>query len=122
MMARLERGEGRIRLILITGFVALIIVAAFRIVPVYVTSYELKEYMDERAKFNRVDGKTTEEVRVLVLRKAQELLLPVATNKVRVRKVRNGLNITVSYTIPIDLFVYEWVTVWDLEVDSTSSF
>ena len=122
MRARFERGEGRIKLILITAFVALVIVSAWRIVPVFVKGYELREYMEERAKFNRVDQKTPAEVRTLVLRKAQFLALPVENHQVKVVPVQNGILVTVYYTFPIDLFVYEWVTVWDLKADSTSSF
>ena len=117
-----ERGEGSIRLILTLMVTAAVIFAGIRIVPVYVRSNQFHDYIRQEAKFARVDTKPVEEVQRILHNKALELKIPVERSMIKVGPGPGGIQITVQYVIPIDLYFYTYVTKWDFHEDTSSSF
>ena len=55
---RFERGEGRLKGILIVVIVALAIYSAWKVVPVYVNEYQLSDKMQEQARYAVVNRYT----------------------------------------------------------------
>jgi len=105
--ARGQRGEGRLRalvyfVILVTG-----VYVAFKIVPVYVADYQLKDKMGEQARFAVVNRYTEEQIRDNIFRTIQDLDIPAKREDVKVENTNHGILITVNYTVPVDFLIYK---------------
>jgi len=108
-MRNTQRGEGRLKTIISLAIVAAIIFLAFKIIPIYIDNYELEDAMKSEARFAAVNRKSPDDVRDAVYRKIQELRIPARREDIRIEQVGNtGLRITVTYTVIIDLAVYQW--------------
>ena len=60
---RFERGEGRLKGILIVAIVVLAIYTAWKVVPAYVNEYQLSDKMQEQARFAVVNRYTEDQIR-----------------------------------------------------------
>lgn len=99
-------------------FFALLMLAAlaylgYKIVPPLFSNYQLKDAVDELATFGLV-GQHKEnpgaEIQSAVLKKAEELDIPLKKENVKVQLGDSRVEITVTYTVPIELpgYVYNW--------------
>jgi len=102
-----QRGEGRLKALIYFVVLIVAVFVAYRIVPVYVQDYQLKDYVAEQAKFAVVNRYTEEQIRDNVFRKIQDLDIPARRDDVKVQNTNNGLMITVNYTVPVDFLVYK---------------
>ncbi|MFQ5877353.1 MAG: hypothetical protein ACE5JH_06660 [Acidobacteriota bacterium] len=106
---RHERGEGRFGAFVGLMVLALTVYLGFKVVPVMVRAYEFRDYLEEQARFAALRGKE-EEVRKRILRKAEDLDLPVRGRDVRLHRGNGRYDIKVRYTVPIEtpLYTYRW--------------
>ncbi|GAC1623676.1 MAG: hypothetical protein NVS9B13_17610 [Candidatus Acidiferrum sp.] len=104
---RSERGEGKIKAILVTVIIATGVFAGFRIVPAYVNDYQLKDKMQEIARFSVVNRETEEQIRDKVFKVVDDLDLPVKREEIKVIALQKRVTIGVNYTVPIDLKFYQ---------------
>ena len=105
-----ERGEGRLGTLIGLTVLALAIYLAFKVIPVMVNAYAFRDYIEQETRFAALRNRD-EEVIKRVLRKAQELDLPVNNKSIRVNRTQVRFDITVKYTIPIEtpVYVYNWM-------------
>lgn len=104
-MRQTEKGAGRVKLIFALVVLAAVAYCAAKIVPVYVSNYELQDKIRQLAIQATVDRSSSQAVQDHVLQDAQELGLPVTPDNVTVQ-VGNAVTISIDYTVPIDLKVY----------------
>jgi hypothetical protein len=81
--------------------------AAFKIVPVYVAEYQLKDKMSEQARFAVVNRYSEEKVRDIIYQTIQDLDIPAKREDIKLTNTHAGMAISVSYTVPVDLLVYK---------------
>lgn len=79
---------------------------AIKLVPLYVAEYELKDKMNEQARFAIVNRYTDDQIKDNIFHTIQDLDIPASRDDVKVRNTGSGLEISVSYTIPVNLLVY----------------
>jgi len=105
-----ERGEGRLGTLIGLTVLALTIYLAFKVIPVMVNAYAFRDYIEQETRFAALRNKD-EEVVKRVLRKAQELELPVNNKSIKVNRTQSRFDIVVKYTIPIEtpVYVYNWM-------------
>ena len=104
-MRQTEKGAGRAKLIFVLLVLAVGAYCALKIVPVYLSNYELQDKIHQLAIQAIVDHSSAQAVQDRVLEYAKELGLPVARENVTVQ-VGNVVTINLDYTVPIDLKVY----------------
>ena len=104
---RHERGEGKLKAIIYTLILVLGVYVAIKIVPVYVAEYQLKDKMTEQARFAVVNRYTEEQIRDIMFKVVQDLDIPAKREDIKVTNTGRGLNISLSYTVPVDLMVYK---------------
>ena len=104
-MRRSESGKGRVKLVFALLFLAALAFALIKIVPVYVSNYELNDDIHQLAVQATVDRSTAAAVQNRVVEYAKDLGLPVASENVTVQ-VGTRVTISVDYVVPIDLKVY----------------
>ena len=121
MRRNAQRGEGKLKTIIVLAILASVIYIAFRVVPVYVNNFELEDAMKTEARFAVVQRKSPDEVRESVFRKIQELKIPARREDIRIEQLGNsGLRITVTYTVVIDLPGYQWKLNFSPSADNMS--
>jgi hypothetical protein len=104
-----ERGEGRLGTLLGLCVLVLTVYLGFKVVPVMVNAYAFRDYIEQEARFAALQKKD-EEVVKRVLRKAQELELPIQAKNIKVKRDQGHFDIAVKYTVPIatPIYTYNW--------------
>lgn len=103
-----ERGEGRIGLVIAIAVVAVGIFLGVKIIPVRVAAYEFRDFVETECRYAAVRKGDTE-VRKRILRKAEELEIPLNPKKLKLERRGGEMIITASYEQPIDLSVTTYV-------------
>ena len=104
---RAERGEGKFKALLATVIIAAAGYAAFKTVPAYVADYQLKDRMDEIARFSVVNRETEEQVREDVYKVIEDAKIPVKREEIKILTSPKRVTISVDYKVPVDLQVYQ---------------
>ncbi len=101
-----QRGGSRVKAIAYTAFLLMAVYAAFKMVPPFVSEYQLSNEMDEQARFAVVNRYTEEQIRDNVYKEVQDLDLPAKREDIKVTATQQVVKISLDYTVPIDLLVY----------------
>lgn len=102
-----ERGEGKLKAIIYTVILVAAVYVAIKLVPVYVAEYQLKDKMSEQARFAVVNRYTEDQIKDILYKTVQDLDIPAKRDDIKVTNTGTGLNISVSYSVPVDLMVYK---------------
>jgi hypothetical protein len=103
---RSQRGAGKLKAIVFTLILLLAIYLAFKLVPPYVSEYQLQDKMQELARFGIVNRYSDEQVRENVFKVVQDLDLPVKRDDIKVTVTQATVKISLEYTVPVDLLFY----------------
>ena len=106
-LKKAQRGEGRLKAIIYTVILVAGIYAAFKLVPLYVANYELKDKISEQARFAVVNRYSEEQIRDILFKTIQDLDIPAKRDDIKVQQTNHGLLISVNYTVPVDFKVYK---------------
>jgi hypothetical protein len=101
-----ERGVGKLKAVLVTAAVALVIYSAVKIIPSYVSDYQLSDKMQEQARFAVVNRYSEEQIRDNLFKTMQELEIPAKRDDIKVAANNSMVKISLNYTVPVDLFFY----------------
>jgi len=104
---REERGEGRLKAIVYTAILVIGVFVAFKLVPLYVAQYQLKDKMEEQARFAVVNRYSDDQVRDNIFRVIEDLDIPAKREDIKVASTTHGIAISVDYTVPVDFLVYK---------------
>lgn len=107
LRTRQERGEGRFKAIAWTVVILTTIFVAIKIVPVYVNEYQLRDKMQEEARFAVVYHHSDEQIRDVVFREIQDLELPARREDIKIDNSSRQVSITIDYSVPVDFYVYK---------------
>ena len=104
--SRRQRGEGKLKAIIVTVILAIGILAAWKIVPPYAAQYQLQDKINEVALYGNAQHQTEEQIRDVVFKTIQDLDIPAKREDIKV--VANGtkVSIAVDYTVPVDILMY----------------
>jgi hypothetical protein len=103
---RSQRGAGKLKAIAYTAIVVLALYAAFKLVPPYVSEYQLQDKMQEQARFGIVNRYTDEQVRENIFKVIQDLDIPAKREDIKVTVTQMIVKISLEYRVPVDLLVY----------------
>jgi len=101
-----ERGEGKLKAVIYTTILLLAIYSAVKIVPAYVSEYQLADKMQEQARFAVVNRYTEEQIREKIFKIVQDLEIPAKREDIKVAASPAVVRISMDYIVPIDLFFY----------------
>lgn len=94
------------------GIIAVVIVVAvfyvgFKVVPVYFDYYQFQDSIEEEARIQSYTGKSVNDIRATVWKKAQQLELPIASEEdIKVDKATGTITIETEYTVHIDVPIH----------------
>jgi len=103
---RFERGAGKLKAVIYLAILLFIIYSAVKIVPIYVSNYQLSDKMQEEARFAVVNRRTEEQIRDNIFKVVQELEIPVKRETIMVTASNSIVKISMEYTVPVDLLFY----------------
>ena len=105
-----ERGEGRLGTIFGLTVLAVTVYLGFKVLPVMINAYAFRDYIEQETRFAALRNKD-EEVVKRVLRKAEELELPINRKSITVSRTSSHFDLKVAYTIPIEtpVYTYNWI-------------
>jgi len=101
-----QRGAGKIKAVLWTAILVFGVYAAYKIIPVYIAEYQLADRMQEEARFAIVNRHSEDQIRDTVFKTAQDLDIPITREQIKVLASMQMVQISVDYTVPVDLLVY----------------
>ena len=103
---RSERGEGRLKGIIIVVMVVLAIYTAWKVVPVYVDEYQLSDRMQEQARYAVVNRYTEDQIRDNIFKVMQDLDIPGKREDIKVVSNNSVVKISLDYSVPVDVLMY----------------
>jgi hypothetical protein len=103
-----ERGASRMGTIVTFAILAVGLFVIVKVAPAYMNEYQLQDSMNEEARFAVVNHKNSEDVHADVMKKTTELGLPVTDKDVTVVTNPTSTQISVKYTVPVDLKFYQF--------------
>ena len=102
-----ERGGARIKTLMALIILGSAIFCAVKIVPPYFDNYQLQDSMREMAAYASVTRKQDDDIRADVEKKIKQLGIPATSNDIQVSDDAGNVKISVDYTVPVDLAVYQ---------------
>ena len=105
-MRRTDAGRGYAKAIISLVILGAVAYAAIKIVPVYVSNYELEDYIREQTPFWVTQRTSAEAILTNIIAKAQDLGLPLEREEVKVDTGGGRVRVVIDYTVSVDLKVY----------------
>ena len=107
------RGKANIGCIVWLAIVALVAYVLLKVVPVKIATSTFYDTMQEQAAFGSI--KSIQQIEYEVLRKAQELKLPITKENLIIKRDKQALTIEAHYELTIDFFNGLYKYVWKLD-------
>lgn len=101
-----ERGQGKLKAIIVTAILVLGMIAAWKVVPPYAAQYQLHDKIQEVALYANAQHQTEEQIRETVFKTIQDLDIPATRENIKVTATGNRVSILVDYTVPVDILTY----------------
>lgn len=107
------RGAANVGCIVWLVILGLVSYVLYKVVPVKIASSEFYDVMQEQAAFGSI--KDPKFIEFEILRKAEELKLPIKKDQLKITKVRESITVEAHYEVTIDFFngVYKYVWKFD---------
>jgi len=109
-----ERGEGRIAFLISLAVLGVGIFVGVKIVPVRLSAYEFKDFMEQECRFAATRNKD-EEIYKRVVDKAKDLHLPLDKKNLHLERTTHEMIISAKYQQTIDLKFTKYVFKFDHE-------
>lgn len=102
-----EHGGARIKTLIVLIILGSAIFCAVKIVPPYFANYQLQDSMRQEAAYASATRKQDDDIRSDIEKKLMQLGIPADSKNIQVSDVSGNVQISVDYTVPIDLAVYQ---------------
>jgi hypothetical protein len=95
-----------LKALLAVAILGSLVYVAYRVAPVYMSSYQFQDAVEEEARLDSYSQKTEQEIRDSVFKKAQSLDIPLTADQIKVQKSSSAVSIAAAYTVHIDIPVH----------------
>ena len=105
---RRQRGEGQFGCVVGILLLLVGIFIAYKMIPVKVKAAEIRQVVFDESKSAGTHG--DDRIAAAILRKAEDLHLPVTAESIQIDRRRTDITVDVQYTVPIQFpgFTYQW--------------
>ena len=103
---RFERGEGKLKGILIVVIAVLAVYTAWKMIPPFVNDYQLADKMQEQSRYAMVNHYTEEQIRDNIYKVMVDLDIPAKREDIKIVANNNVVKVSLDYTVPVDVLVY----------------
>ncbi len=88
------------------ALIVAVIYGLWMMLPPYFRNYQLDDVVADEARMNTYTVKSEEDIRQTIWRKAKDLDIPVTPEQINVRRLGNGVSISVDYSVHVELPVH----------------
>ncbi len=110
---RSARGGANVGCIVWLVILGLVGYVLYKVVPVKIASSEFYDAMQEQAAFGSI--KDPKFIEFEILRKADELKLPIKKDQLKITKAREAITVECHYEVTIDFFSGFYKYVWKFD-------
>ncbi len=103
-----EKGAGHLKAIFFTLVLAAVIYIGFKVVPILVNEYQFQDGIQNIARFASVNRTASDVIKKSVMDEAEKDNLPVQEENIKVEGGGKNINISVDYSVTVDLGFYQW--------------
>jgi hypothetical protein len=103
---RSQRGEGKLKAIIVTALLLVGVMAGLKVIPPYVAEYQLNDKIQEIARFGIVEHSTEEQIKDKVFKTIEDLEIPATKDNIKVTAGTSRVTIQVDYTVPVVILFY----------------
>jgi hypothetical protein len=112
MSGNQQRGAGKVKAIIATFILAVIGYALFQAAPAYMDNYWVQDAMSTEALSAAVNHKNEEDVREVIWKVIRDREIkatpPIQRENIRVEYSGRAVNISLKYTVVVDLYFYKF--------------
>lgn len=101
-----QRGEGKLKAIIVTAILIMGVMAGVKVIPPYVAEYQLNDKIQEIARFGIVNHDSEEAIKEKVFKTMEDLEIPATKDNIKVTAGSSRVTIAVDYTVPVDILFY----------------
>ena len=118
---RTERGGGSFSVILGLAVIAVVIFAAIKLLPAYISNYQFQDFIDNTARTATYSPISEADLKKQIMTRGKELGIPLQDRQVAVKKVRGGaVSIAITYEVPVDLIARQVVLRFEPSAGNTN--
>jgi hypothetical protein len=114
-----QRGGGRLKLIIWLLILCVFGYVCVKIVPVLFAAYQFQDTVQSTARLAAVTRQPDEELKKTIMQAAADNNLPVTPEEVVIAHKGFSVEISVDYSVTVDLSVYQWT--FHFHPDSTGN-
>jgi hypothetical protein len=105
-----QRGGSRINLAVTLAVLGAMIFTGVKVVPVYFENYQFQDSLESESRFalTGYPKRNEEDIRDDIMKKAQDLDIPLQRDAIQVELGNGKVDISMDYSVPIDLAVYQF--------------
>lgn len=106
--------------LLMLVILAALVFAGIKLVPVYITNYQFQDSMQTEARF-ALSGwprKSEDDIREDLWKEMQKEGITARKEDLHISIQQSLVNITLDYTVPIDLKLFQWSAEFHLHADN----
>lgn len=103
-----ERGGSGVKLFFLLILLGAMIFGAVKVVPIYVNNYQMQDAIESEARFAIGNRLAAKDIRDNVWKKVTEIGIPAQQDDLKVTAGQGTVQISLDYTVPVDLLVYKF--------------
>lgn len=115
-----ERGGSRVKLFLLLVLLGSMIFAGVKILPIYINNYQIQDAIESEARFAIGNRLTQKDIHDNVWKKVNEIGIPVDENGLKITANPGAVQISLDYSVPVDLLVYKFILDFHDHADNRS--
>ena len=115
-----ERGGSGAKLFFLLVFLGAMVFTGFKIIPIYVNNYQMQDAIESEARFAIGSRLAAQDIRNNVWKKVNEIGIPADQNALKVTRNEGAVNISLDYSVPVDLLVYKFTLDFHDHADNRS--
>jgi len=117
-----QRGGSKLNTLITLAILGAMGFVAVKIVPVYVANYEFQDSIESESRFALAGypKKSVDDIRDDVFKKIQDLGIPAKEDDIQVTVDNSDVDIGLSYSVPINLQVYQFTLQFHPHADNHS--
>jgi hypothetical protein len=116
----LQRGGSGVKLFLLLALLGSMIFAGVKILPIYVNNYQMQDAIESEARFAIGNRLGTKDIRDNVWKKVKEIGIPADQDSLKVTSNPGTVQISLDYSVPVDLLVYKFTLDFHDHADNRS--
>lgn len=103
-----QRGGSKLNTLLTLVVLGAMAFAAVKIVPSYFANWQFQDAIETEARFAIANRQSEDSIRNDIYKKMQELGIPGKREDIRISLNEGLVNISLNYSVPVDLQVYQF--------------